>query len=238
MAKLFQLKTLLCLSLIALIFCFSTVNGECCGKVFDGGDKDVDIDRQSSTSTIEANWDGFPEAVDACVISEDKVSREIEESGNGADHKTRCRHEPGFDDECDVHDYVQVTDDHYTFKDLKLERGSRYYVVLRYKTDNELHYSNSDGIEPDPKESDDDDGGEPTDDKTEDNGGGHHSGDSSSSSGDDDDDLEDWEIGLIFMGCALCCLLLLLLLLLILAKGKGEDKYTTTVHRNDSVHKF
>lgn len=237
MAKLFQLKTLLCLSLIALIFCFSTVNGECCGKVFDGGEKDIDIDRQSSTSSMEANWEGFPEAVDACVISEDQVSREISESGNGGSHKTRCRHEPGFDGDCDTHDFVQVNDDHYTFKDLDLERGRRYYVILRYKTDGELHYTNSDGIEPDPSDDEsNDDSGSP---HHEDDGtGGHRSGDSSSSSGDDDDDLEDWEIGLIFMGCALCCLLLLLLLLLILAKGKGEDKYTTTVHRNDNVDKL
>jgi len=54
-----------------------------------------------------------------------------------------------------------------------------------------------------------------------------------------DDDLAPYKAGLIAMGCALCCLLLLLLLLIIVvAKGKGDDKYTTTVHRNENVDKL
>ncbi len=42
------------------------------------------------------------------------------------------------------------------------------------------------------------------------------------------------------MGCAIFCLLclcLLLLLLFLLARGKSDDKYTTTVHRNENVEK-
>jgi len=55
---------------------------------------------------------------------------------------------------------------------------------------------------------------------------------------EDDDEFPPYKAGLIAMGIAICCLLVLLLLLILVAKGKGEDKYTTTVHRNENVDKL
>jgi len=93
-------------------------------------------------------------------------------------------------------------------KHQRLHRHIKYYVIVRAQQGNKVIYANSDGFL-----------------------AGVH---------DDDDGLAPYQQGLIAMGCAIFCLLLLfyLILLLVLARGKGEDKYTTTVHRNENVDKL
>jgi len=222
-----------------------------CGKVYDGDKQGKDIDTQSSTSSISGNWEGFGTEVEVCVISEDQATKIILDSeGFEAPDNTRCRSKLGLDKgDTPFADFEKVPkgDSSFTFDGLDLDEGSSYFFVVRYVDHGEPHYSSSNGVVPGgPKKgrhtnTHKKDGGSGSDDGGSDSGHNHSDGSGSGgeSSSSDDDDLADWQIGLIAMGCALCCLLLLLLiLLLVLAKGKGDDKYTTTVHRNDNVDKL
>jgi len=212
-----------------------------CGEIHDGPERGEDIDSQSDTSKYWVNWEGFPddEDVEIAIVSERIAFKPILFLEN-------CRLEKGFCGSPDVYGFssVKKSAGELEISKLHLEPGRHYYAVIKFKDGKETRFASSDGLGIDDKVVDnDDDGGERTvedDDSSSPRPPPVHSlvDRSSSSSGDDDDDLEDWEIGLIAMGCALCCLLLLLLILLVVAKGKGEDKYTTTVHRNDNVDKL
>jgi len=211
-----------------------------CGEIRDGPDQGRDIDSQSETDKYWVNWDGFPddEDVEIAIISERIAFKPILDNVN-------CRLDQGFCGDPDVYGFrsMKNSQGEQIIDNLHLERGQHYYAVIKFKDGKETRYASSDGLGITEGSGD---GGS---DSGSDSSSHHHSPppppshsrvarSGSSSSGDDDDDLEDWEIGLIAMGCALCCLLLLLLILLVVAKGKGEDKYTTTVHRNDNVDKL
>jgi len=242
-------NTFFILAIILALYCVSgTLSTHCeCGRIYDGSERGTDIDEQESTSEFTANWEGFHDEVECALVDEGQVTEKFKLSGFDAPEETRCRSGSDITGTPYI-DFVKVPkgQETYTFTDLDLSRGTRYYFVLRYIEHNEPHYSNSNGCTP--KEPGGGDTGSSPDESSDehpphnpppsgsDSGTG---GGSSSDDDDDDDDIPDWEIGLIFMGCALCCLLLLLLiLLLVLAKGKGDDKYTTTVHRNDNVDKL
>jgi len=227
--------TFFLLAIIFALYCVSGTLSLCeCGRVYDGSEAKVDIKEQSSTTSLSGNWEGFGTIVEVAIVNEAGATERLKQSGWNASEAFRCRSLSEITGVPFI-DFVNVTvgQENYTFEKLDLTKGATYYFVVRYTDHGEKHYSNSDGVLI-KEESKDSKSSPPP----------HHhpsgSGGSSSSSGDDDDDdLEDWEIGLIAMGCALCCLLLLLLiLLLVLAKGKGDDKYTTTVHRNDNVDKL
>jgi len=213
-----------------------------CGEIHDGPERGEDIDSQTETTKYWVNWEGFPddEDVEIAIISERIAFKPILDNVN-------CRLEKGFCGSPDVYGFRSVKKSlgDLEIDKLHLERGQHYYAVIKFKDGKETRYASSDGLGIDQQVDDnDDDGGERTIEDDDDDSSPRPPPvrsfveRSSSSSGDDDDDLEDWEIGLIAMGCALCCLLLLLLILLVVAKGKGEDKYTTTVHRNDNVDKL
>jgi len=162
-----------------------------------------------------ANWQDFGDddkiEYAYALISQNITTRAIEESGWDAPEDKRCRSSSGLTREADLVDFRFGEVGHETsaiITDQRLHTGMTYYVIIRAKEGSRTIYSNSNGIEV--------------------------------IQDDDDDDLEPYEQGLIAMGCAIFCLLclcLLLLLLLLLAKGKSDDKYTTTVHRNENVEK-
>lgn len=201
--------------LIAILFAFFVNDALSidCGYIYDGPRLGVDIDRQNSNTTIQAVWEGFGEGVkyEVAIISEDMATRTVKKSGNEAPNSTRCRDTESFNGtNPDVKGYTSVKGTYFIDDNLDLVKGVRYYVVLRVSDGDEVLYTNSNGVTI----------GFPDDDD------------------DDDDEFAGWKIGLITAACVLCCLLILLLLLLLLLKGKGEDKYTTTVHRNDNVEKL
>jgi len=161
-----------------------------------------------------ANWDGFDgdssnSRIDYAyaLISQNLTTRAILESGPDADDSKRCRTTTGLTKEPDLVDFRFGEVRHNTSAEItpqRLEIGVTYYVIIRAKEGGRTLYSNSNGIE-----------------VVE----------------DDDDGLQPYEQGLIAMGCAIFCLLclfLFLLLLLLVARGKGDDKYTSTVHRNEN----
>jgi hypothetical protein len=220
---------------LGLIFVSAVLS---CGELLDGQERGKDIDKQTDTSKYWVNWEGFSEDedVEIAIISEHIAFKAV------FDH-VNCRKEPGFCGDPDVYDFHSVKHNlgEHSIDNLDLQVGERYYAIIKFRAGKEWQYANSDGLviekgkdhESNDDNNDDDDKNPPPAPPAR-----SSHGDGSSSSDDDDDDLEDWEIGLIAMGCALCCLLLLLLILLVVAKGKGEDKYTTTVHRNDNVDKL
>jgi len=220
-----------------------------CGQVYDGDKQGKDIDSQSSTTSLTGNWEGFGTEVEVCVVSEDQASSFVLGSGFDAPDDKRCGSKLGLKKGEDPFvPFVKVPKGKstYTFDNLDLDKGTWYYFVVRYVDHGEPHYSTSTGVVPGGSSSSHGGGnggsGSGDGNGSGSNGDGNGNGGNGSnleSSSSDDDDLADWQIGLIAMGCALCCLLLLLLiLLLVLAKGKGDDKYTTTVHRNDNVDKL
>jgi len=238
-----KFNSFLLIALILALFSVSaTLSKGDCGRLFDGDKKGHDIDEQTSTSEFHANWEGFPDGVELALVSSEEATEEFLHSGDEACDNSRCRTYSDVKGKPTV-DFESASGGSHIFDGLDLDDGEVYYLVLRFESkgagkDGHI-YTNSDGVLIKKKSP-------PPDDSKS----GHHhshkpppprgskSNGSSSSGEDDDDDLADWQIGLIFMGCALCCLLILLLiLLLVLAKGKGEDKYTTTVHRNDNVEK-
>jgi len=202
--------------LVAIVFfalSVSCAESLSCGQVFDGPHAGHDRDQQHSTDTLLANWQGFGTGsitYDYAVISHNLTNQVILSSGWDAPTSTRCRRTSGLTRPADVVDFRFGNVGHNTsvvITKQRLKRFTLYYVIIKATQGSSVLYSNSNGIEVVP---------------------------------DDDDDLAPYQQGLIAMGCAIFCLLCLfylLLLLLLLARGKGDDKYTTTVHRNDNVEK-
>jgi len=212
------MKNIFLLSLVifvSLTFLAVAVESLSCGRVFDGPNKGSDRRYQHSKDTILVNWQDFgsDSRIDYAyaLISQNITTKEILESGWDAPEDKRCRSNDGLDREADLVDFRFGEVGHDTsavITDQRLHTGVTYYVIIRAKEGSSTIYTNTDGIKV--------------------------------LQDDDDDDLEPYEQGLIAMGCAIFCLLclcLLLLLLLLLAKRKGDDKYTTTVHRNENVEK-
>jgi len=183
----------------------------------------------------------------AAVISQSMATTSIRLSGwNTSSFSPRCRIGSGIGKlKPDVADWQYVgTETTYINMSVKLHPGIRYYTIIRAHiqgTTGRTVYSNSDGFVPLPYHgADDDDGTNDDGSNDDDSGDDDDTGNENDSDNDNDDDgLAPYQSGLIAMGCALFCLLLLCcLLLLVFFTRKGEDKYTTTVHRNENVDKL
>jgi len=183
------------------------------------------------------------------VISEALVNTAILSSGfNATAFSPRCRISSGLQRVTpDIVNWKYVgTNTTYINLNVSLHNGMRYYVIIRAHIQGRLNrtvYSNSNGFTVSPTGgADDDDGGDDDNGDDDDEGDNDDVGnnfDDGNSTDDKDDGLHPYQSGLIAMGCALGCLLcLFLLLLLVFATRKGEDKYTTTVHRNENVDKL
>jgi len=219
----FNIHTILFGSIVFFLL-FSAVSTLRCGKVFDGPTLGKDRYQQQSTSRLYAVWEGFEDGSSTrdrvdyhyAVISSRLATKEINESGWDAPEKDRCRDDSGLPKgkEADLVDFRFGDVGHDTSATIthqRLRPGTAYYVIIRATEGRRTIYSNTDGV-------------------------------IAGRDDDDDDELEPWEQGLIAMACAICCLLILCCLLLLLAllvlKGKGDDKYTTIVHRNENVDKL
>jgi len=181
------------------------------------------------------------------VISQAMATPAIRVSGaNATSFSPRCRISSGIGKlRPDTADWKFVeTQNTYINMSVKLYPGVRYFVIVRAHiqgTTGRTVYSNSNGFIPLPYHGADDDDGQNDEDSNDDDGGDDDdTGNSNDEDNDEDDDgLAPYQSGLIAMGCALFCLLLLCcLLLLVFFTRKGEDKYTTTVHRNENVDKL
>jgi len=205
---------------------FYGVDSLSCGTAFDGDQPSVELDFQDDHHSLSFNFDGFEDSTSKdqdisyqfSIISDQLATNAIFESGSGAPPELRCRQNVGINATPDVVLWTGVHGDEIphivTQSGLELRTGHTYYIIIRATFKNDLLYTNTDGV------------------FIRGNGTIIYVHDD-----DDDHSFADWKIGLIAAGCAVFCLLLLLLLLLLVAKGKGEDKYTTTVHRNDNVDK-
>jgi len=187
------------------------------------------------------------------VISQALATTAILSSGdNATSFSPRCRISTGLGNvgnirvRPDIVDWTYVGNNlTYVNLNVSLHTGITYYVIVRAHIQGNIGrtvYSNSDGWYLFDHGADDDDGGDDDDEDDDDDGDEDDDGnefDDGNSDSDQDDGLRPYQSGLIAMGCALGCLLLLcLLLLLVFATRRGEDKYTTTVHRNENVDKL
>jgi len=210
---------------VGLVVLFSSVESLKCGKIWDGNTHSREIDHTLSLTRLTANWAGFSDGNKSvihyqyAIISHNQATPAILASGASAPIKTRCRIDDGIGaadpDTVLFRDLPDGSSEIEKYK-LHLEKGMTYYFILKaWQNDpNDILFTNTNGI-------------------TAGKNGTfiryHH---------DDDDNYAGWKIGLITAACVVGLLLLLLILLVVVAKGKGEDKYTTTVHRNDNVEKF
>jgi len=214
--------------LLEVVLLFNRVGSLHCGTVYDGVRPGFELDYQNDHHSLSFNFDSFEDSTDKqieyrfAIISDMLATADIFESGSGAPVTLRCRPNVGINATPDVvlWQTVRETSSPYivTQSGLELRSGHTYYILLQVKGGTrkrtETLYTNTDGV------------------FVRGNVTYYHRPDD-----DDDHGFAAWKIGLITAGCALFCLLLLLLLLIVIAKGKGEDKYTTTVHRNDNVEK-
>jgi len=179
-----------------------------------------------STGTTGYN---SPVVYQIAIISEKQATKAINASGADVSSTAqRCRSSPGFSGVADILPFTTVVpavyvangfvDNVFKSGNLKnLVKGQRYYIILKATSRNgnsQSVYSNSNGVVV-----------------------GEGSG---SNQSDDDDDFPAYKAGLIAMGIAifcLLCLLLLIILLVVVLGNKGDDKYATTVHRNENVEK-
>jgi len=215
-----QSKYLLGLLLGVILFStiLSQVSSLSCGQVFMGPYRGVTRDRQSSKVRLQANWQGFDNGGSGnsvsyayAAISQQVATNVIRTTGPNSPINQRCRTDSGLVDPPDLVDFSFGNVGHNTSVQIKhqpLVRHHVYYVIIRATQNGKVLYSNTNGIQV-----------------------VKH----------DDDDLQPYQQGLIAMGCAIFCLLclaLLLILLVVARFGRGEDKYTTTVHRNENVDKL
>jgi len=192
-----------------------------CGKVFSGPPFDAGHNREQQVAVgrLQANWEGFTSGGSGSVtyacaaISGNEKTQAITDSGPfQTDTHKRCRTTTGL--------AKNVEPDMVDFPFCQL--GHNTSVVLRHQflSVGSIYYIIIRATQ----------GNQVI-----------YSNTNSIYVKHDDDDLAPWEQGLIAMGCAIFCLLCLalLLLLLVVAKlGRGDDKYTTTVHRNENVDKL
>jgi len=208
----------LVLGVILFLTILSQVSSLSCGQVFMGPDRGVSRERQSSKIRLQANWQGFTSNTGSesvtyayAAISQTDATEVIRTTGPNSPIKTRCRTTSGLTKPADLVDFSFGNVGHNTSVQIKhqpLVRHHIYYVIIRATQGNQVLYSNTNGVKV-----------------------VKH----------DDDDLQPYQQGLIAMGCAIFCLLclaLLLILLVVARFGRGEDKYTTTVHRNENVDKL
>jgi len=209
---------------VGLLVIFAKVDSLKCGKIWDGNTRFVEIDHTLSLTRLTANWYGFEDKnktvihYQYAIISHNQATPAILASGASAPVATRCRTDDGLNMALpDTVWFRNLPDGSYEIEKFKmtLMKGQTYYFILRADGDNETIYTNTNGIT-----------------------AGKNGTFVQWVHDDDDDDFAGWKIGLITAGLVAFCLLLLLLLLIVVAKSKGEDKYTTTVHRNDNVEKF
>jgi len=209
---------------VGLLVLFAKVDSLKCGKIWDGNTRQVEFDHTQSLTRLTANWWGFEDGnktvihYQYAIISHDQANPVILASGAAAPVSTRCRKDAGIAMALpDTVWFRNLPDGSYEIEKFKMNlvKGQTYYFILRAEADNDVIFTNTNGI-------------------TAGTNGTYvqwvHD--------DDDDDFAGWKIGLITAGLIVFCLILLLLLLIVVAKSKGEDKYTTTVHRNDNVEKF
>jgi len=172
-----------------------------------------------TTGGKASTFDGV--SYEVAIISEKEALAPILASGWNASSATRCRSTPG---NFGVPDTLQFTSANphvltgtnglkvfeWRSPSLHLVKKVHYYVIVKATSGGRTIYSNSNGVQV---------------------------GNPSSSS--DNHEFPAYKAGLIAMGIAIYCLLLLLLLIILIAVGAGkkDDKYTTTVHRNENVEK-
>jgi len=208
---------------LGIFLFFKGVESIRCGRVWDGPNPHKEVEWQHSLSTLSANWDYFEDnnstkdiKYEYAIISQAKFTKAIEISSHDAPVGHRCRNNTGIIGEPDVVSFHKVKGKRkvVTWTGLSLRPKHRYFFIIKAKQGNRVLYSNTHGITV------------------------GLNGSINRTRSDDDDDFAAYKAGLIAMGIAICCILcLLLLLLLAIAKGKGEDKYTTTVHRENNVEK-
>jgi len=196
-----------------------------CGKVYDGPKTKTDIDRTPYTYKYSVNWHGFhPDhetaQYEVAIISQYQAPKSIRKShGNEGTTNQRCSSTQRFSGKPDTFPFTLVpphAHNVYSALNLTMQPGVRYYAVMKITQGNSVVYGFSNGARIL-------------------NGTGarkhhHHNG-----------GFPAYKAGLIAMGIAifflLCCFLLILLLAIAVC-GKGKDKYTTTVHRNENVDKL
>jgi hypothetical protein len=214
------------ISFLLLLGLFLLYNGGVeslrCGRVWDGPNRHKEVEWQRSLTTLSANWDYFEDnnntkdiQYEYAIISQTKFTPAIERSSHDAPVRNRCRNNTGIIGRPDVVSWHKVKGrKRVTWTGLSLRPKHRYYFIIKARQGSQFIFTNTHGITV------------------------GLNGSINRTRSDDDDDFADYKAGLIAMGIAICCILcLLLLLLLAIAKGKGEDKYTTTVHRENNVEK-
>jgi len=259
-----SLKVFFCFLLFlssSLLLSVHSTSAPSCGYVFDGNKPLVELDTQRDTTQLRVNWYGFfggnapvttgttgtqfvsipattggstgttggvnaPGTYRIAIISEALATKAINQSGADASTSQRCRSSSGLAKNAkpDVMGFevIQptgalvasgVTVYTWASNKLNLKTGQKYFVILEVSSGGKNVYTNTQGV-------------------TVGTGGNHSS--------DDDDGFPAYKAGLIAMGIAIFCILLLLLLLLLrfVVRGKKEDKYQTTVHRNENVDKL
>jgi hypothetical protein len=206
-----------------------------CGKIYDGITQAKDVGRQRAEYPITANWEGFehPDEPDTqikyqfAIISQEVLTQTIVDTSYYATPAKRCRDNDGLEGfKPDVVGWTTLI-----FKgeretvdaagalrvnDLDLKYGYRYYVILKAQLNDEIIYTNTDGVYITKRTGYDDEGD------------------------DDESDLPGWAIGLIAAACSLCCLIILLLILIAIAKvvRKDDDKYAQNIPRNANPEKI
>eukprot|EP01103_Thecamoeba_quadrilineata_P002446 TRINITY_DN12401_c0_g1_i1.p1 TRINITY_DN12401_c0_g1~~TRINITY_DN12401_c0_g1_i1.p1 ORF type:complete len:234 (+),score=48.14 TRINITY_DN12401_c0_g1_i1:115-816(+) len=198
-----------------------------CGYLFDGISRGRDLGRQKKSYPISANWQDFDQrdnkndliTYQFAIISQERLTKTILNSGPEAPTKKRCRYDDGLEGgDPDVVGWTTLTfdgkrstkDNEGAFRiyDLDLKNKYRYYVILSATIHDEngkdeTIYTNTDGVYITERDNYD----------------------------DDDDDDSEYLLLLLLLLLIPCCLLLLLLILLLVARGRGDDKYKTVVQR-------
>jgi len=198
-----------------------------CGRVWDGPNPHKEVEWQRSQKTLSANWDYFQDInmtnskkihYSFAIISDSKFTKAIEVSSSDSPWRVRCRNNSGIVGSPDVVSFHKVKSKRkvITWTGLSLKPKHRYYFIIKAKQGDQVLYANSHGV------------------YISLNGSINRT-----IYADDDDGFPAYKAGLIAMGCAIFCILLclLLIILLVVARGKGEDKYTTTVHRDTNMEK-
>jgi len=208
----------ICFLLTLFLVLFQDAHSLTCHKVNDGDVKGQDIQVQAETDRLSANFQDFSDKnskgsikYEYAVVTEGGALSTILNAKTGV-----CRNSPGFrGNSPDTINFVSIgSSTSFTVTKLSLVKGWMYFIIIKATSGGQTVYTNSNGVII------------ATQVVITDNSS-------------DDDDLTPLQAGMTALAVILFCLLLLLLLLLIVvAKGKGEDKYTTTVHRNENVDKI
>eukprot|EP01100_Stratorugosa_tubuloviscum_P002096 TRINITY_DN1480_c0_g1_i1.p1 TRINITY_DN1480_c0_g1~~TRINITY_DN1480_c0_g1_i1.p1 ORF type:complete len:246 (+),score=103.57 TRINITY_DN1480_c0_g1_i1:552-1289(+) len=230
--------TLFCLLFVLILAnSFEKVNSLRCGTV----SYSVSMSRLDGTAAphLSISWSGYEDQGETLTYDWSLVSANKAEKLALRSKGDICRKHAGFEGIPDLVDWTSSSNYEANADKFNIKPDEGYYFVLRISNGEQTLYSNTEVINVDEinkqavREVEDVEGNPtrivivlvgssvvfsfiPT---------------LSISGGDDDDDLEDWEIGLIAMGCFLFLMILLAVIVVALAQGKGDedDKYRTNV---------